>query len=232
MLSRDQAIYGVKVSLQTLAGALWLYTSNLHISPDKANTVLGIGHRAIRAIFADLNNFFVPFIEQLSSALTVGGVGDDIIIELDEMSFRAVARSRGIVWLRYLAVVRRDSSLVWLYRLPYRISAGGGGPISVDEMRTALLLDSDEPVLASGSVCHTDGAKAYRNLASPLYDRRLLDFEGLRLGGDTPATQSFPKSLKPEFGMARVLKRRFAGVARKNWTGFLPVPERMLASVL
>ena len=24
-------------------------------------------------------------------------------------------------------------------------------------------LDSDEPVLALGSVCHTDGAKAYRN---------------------------------------------------------------------
>ena len=39
--------------------------------------------------------------------------------------------------------------------LPCRISTasqGGGGPISVDEMRTALLLDSDEPVLAFG-VC-------------------------------------------------------------------------------
>ena len=52
----------------------------------------------------------------------------------------------------------------------------------MDEMRTALLLDSDEPVLALGCVCHTDGAKAYRNLASPPYDGRLLDFEGLRLG--------------------------------------------------
>ena len=89
--------------------------------------MLEIGHRAIRAIFADLNNFFVPLIERLSSALTVGGMGDDI--ELDEISFRAVARSQRIVWLRYLAVVRRGSSLVWLYRLPYRISAAsqGGG---------------------------------------------------------------------------------------------------------
>ena len=59
-------------------------------------------------------------------------MGDDI--ELDEISSRAIARSRRIVWLRYLAVVRRGSSLVWLYRLPYRISAAGqegGGPISV-----------------------------------------------------------------------------------------------------
>ena len=68
VLSRDQDIFAVKVSLQTLVGALWLYTSNLHISPDKASTVLEIGHRAIRAIFADLNNFFVPLIERLSSA--------------------------------------------------------------------------------------------------------------------------------------------------------------------
>ena len=53
-------------------------------------------------------------------------------IELDEIS-SSTARSRRIVSLRYLAVVRRDSSLVRLYRLPHRISAvgkKGGGPIS------------------------------------------------------------------------------------------------------
>ena len=80
----------------------------------------------------------------------------------------------------------KGSSLVWIDSLPYRISRGdgqgGGGPISVAEMRQHLLLDSDEPVLAVGPVCHTDSAKAYRNLASPLYDGTLMDFEHLKLG--------------------------------------------------
>ena len=49
-------------------------------------------------------------------------------------------------------------------------------------MRQHLLLESDKPVLAVGSVCHTDSAKAYRNLASPLYDGTLMDFEHLKLG--------------------------------------------------
>ena len=84
-------------------------------------------------------------------------------VELDEVSFRSVGRPGGIVWLRYLAVARRGSSKVWLQRLPYRVTQagqGGGGPLSVAEMTETLLLDSDKPVLAKGSVCHTDGAKA------------------------------------------------------------------------
>ena len=105
----------------------------------------------------------------------VGGVGADV--ELDKVAFRSVGRS-SIVWLRYMVAARRGSSLVWLERLPYRITEagqGGGGPISVEEMRSALLLDSDEPVLALGSVCHTDGAKAYKTLKSPLHDGRLVE---------------------------------------------------------
>ena len=40
--------------------------------------------------------------------------------------------------------------MLWVHRLPYRITQagpGGGGPLSIDEMREALLLDSDEAVL-------------------------------------------------------------------------------------
>ena len=105
---------------------------------------------------------------------------------MDEISFRSVGRQHGIVWLRYLAAVRRGSSLIWIDRLPCRISRGegqgGGGPISIEERRDYFLLDSDEPVICKGSVCHTDSAKAYKNLASPLYDGRLLDFEHLKFG--------------------------------------------------
>ena len=98
-------------------------------------------------------------------------------MELDEVAFRSVGRS-SIVWLRYMVAARRGSSLVWLERLPYKITEagqGGGGPISVEEMPSALLLDSDEPVRAVGSVYHTDGAKAYKTLKSPLHDGRLVE---------------------------------------------------------
>ena len=83
---------------------------------------------------------------------------------------------------------------------------GGGGPLSVDEMREALLLDSDEPVLGEGSVCHTDGAKAYRNLAGALYNGSLKDFECLKLGH----TCVKHKPPNPEF--TKVLSTRV-------WTG-------------
>ena len=54
------------------------------------------------------------------------------------------------------------------------------GPF-LEEMWSALLLHSDEPILAKGSVCHTDGAKAYRWLSSPLNDGTLVDAAGLKL---------------------------------------------------
>ena len=166
-----------------MAGILWIFCSNLHLSPDKSSLLLGVGHRVIRFLFQKFAEFFVPLIDKLNGSLTVGGIGQDV--ELDEISFRSVGRAHGIVWLRYLAAVRRGAALVWIERLPYRISSvgqGGEGPISLQEKREALLLDADGAILAVGSVCHTDGAKAYQNLASPLYNSSLLDFETLKLG--------------------------------------------------
>ena len=40
----------------------------------------------------------------------------------------------------------------------------------MQEMWSALLPDADEPALAKGMVCHTDGARAYWIFASPLCD--------------------------------------------------------------
>ena len=54
------------------------------------------------------------------------------------------------------------------------------------EMTETLLLDSDEPVLAKGSVCHTNGAKAYRSLASPLNNGTLSNFPHLCQAQATP----------------------------------------------
>ena len=84
------------------------------MSADDASLVLGIDSRAIRALFESFSRCFVLLIEQLKDSLVIGGVGADV--ELDEVVFRSVGRPGGIIWLRYLAVARRGSSLVWLER--------------------------------------------------------------------------------------------------------------------
>ena len=64
----------------------------------------------------------------------------------------------------------------------------------MQEMKDALLLESDQPVLTQGSACHTDGTKAYKQLASTgsalrdgsltQFDLKLAHFFG-RVGGAT-----------------------------------------------
>ena len=50
-----------------------------------------------------------PLLTRLNDAIVVGGCSADV--ELDEISFRSTGRAHGIVWVRYLAVARRGSSL-------------------------------------------------------------------------------------------------------------------------
>ena len=218
VFARDKDIFDAKLSIRAFAGIVWLFTSSLHLSADKASLIRGVGNRVIRHIFQQLASFFVPLIDKLNGSLVLGGIGEDI--ELDEISFRSVGRRFGIVWLRFLAVVCRGSSLVWIHRLPYRITQagqGGGGPLSVDEMREALLLDSDEPVLGEGFVCHTDGAKAYRNLAGALYNGSLKDFECLKLGHTCvkhkPPTLSLQRFFPRVFGRVLSSKNNRVGAA-------------------
>ena len=161
--------------------------------------------QTIRALFQTFDVHFAPAIQRLSDSLCIGGRGFDV--EVDEICFRSVARAHGVVWVRFLAAVRRGSSLVslvWIHKLPYRITdstKGGGGPISHQELDDALLIWSDEPRLVPGSVCHADGAKAYRSLAAPLYNGWLLQYEGLRLGHTCvkrkPPHPEFTKRISP-----------------------------------
>ena len=113
-VARDKDIFDAKLSIQAFAGIVWLFTSSLHLSADKASLILGVGNRVIRYIFQQLANFFVPLIDKLNGSLVLGGIGEDI--ELDEISFRSVGRRFGIV--APFLVVRRGSSLVWIHRLP------------------------------------------------------------------------------------------------------------------
>ena len=68
----------------------------------------------------------------------------------------------------------------------------------MEEMRSALLLDSDQPVLGFGSVCHTDGAKAYRTLKT-LCSTGLEDGD-LRLSHTCVKQASPPRILQENAG--------------------------------
>ena len=72
-----------------------------------------------------------------------------------------------VEWMRYIAVIRRGSSKIYLEELPIRQSVrgqGGGGALSVEELDSIFKVDSDTPLLAPESVLHTDSAKSYKRL--------------------------------------------------------------------
>lgn len=99
--------------------------------------------------------------------LVIGALGADV--ELDEISFRSKALDDKILWNRYAAAVKRGSAKVFIEKLPNRLTAagqGGGGPLSIDELKKLVVTSKGSSRLAQGSVCHTDSAKAYKKLAS------------------------------------------------------------------
>eukprot|EP00973_Karenia_brevis_P019336 2651367-Karenia_brevis.AAC.1 len=113
--------------------------------------------------------------------LQVGG--EDMDCESDEMSFRSktvqVPNKAGdyeekVLWIQFLSVARRGSSLVYFKALEDRYTAagkGGGGKIAHEEVEEHFLREylkrygiQPRPLLAPWSVLHTDGADAYRLL--------------------------------------------------------------------
>ena len=71
-----------------------------------------------------------------------------------------------VLWIRYIGVVRRGSAKVFLQQLPRRLTAsgqGGGGPLSVQELREIVVTSAGRSRIAIGSVCHTDSAKAAKD---------------------------------------------------------------------
>ena len=65
------------------------------------------------------------------------------------------------------AIVR--SAKIFLHKLPDKLTAsgqGGGGPLSLQELKDTMVSSKGESRIAIGSVCHTDSAKAYKKLAS------------------------------------------------------------------
>ena len=135
-------------------------------------------------MFSTFRQFLVPIVERMNASMVVGGRGHDI--ELDEVCFRSKPLENSILWLRYLAIVRRGSSKVFIATLPEKLvtgGQGGGGAISLPELKRIIQPASESPKLAVGSVCHTDSARSYKVMGA-LYDGSMAsaDFEQLRLG--------------------------------------------------
>ena len=82
-----QNLWSAKLPLRSIAGALWLFCSPLHLSPDKCALILNLDHRTVRNLFQQFFEFFIPILDQLQATLTVGALGADV--ELDEISFRS-----------------------------------------------------------------------------------------------------------------------------------------------
>ena len=108
-----------------------------------------------------------------------------------------------MIWIRYFAIARRGSPKIWISPLPYRITEGGqggGGPISLEELQGAVWAQNGESRICEGSVCHTDGARTYKQLGvmeSPLLETSVFhhDFGSLKLAH----TAVKHKPPKPEF---------------------------------
>lgn len=107
--------------------------------------------------------------------VVLGGPGIDV--EIDEVCFRARwAREGGRddgewgrEWIRYIAAVQRGrSEVIVLKKLPSRwargAGQGGGGSLTSEELHSFIFRLGKPPLLRPGTVVHTDGAAAYRDL--------------------------------------------------------------------
>ena len=112
--------------------------------------------------------------EEANTNMEIGG--NKVHCEADEVGFRCrpiwIGDEGFVEWFRYIAVVRRGSSRIFLEKLPSRHTRGAGqgigGALAIEEFMEIFRVYSDTPLLARGSILHTDGAKADRR-AEPMY---------------------------------------------------------------
>ncbi|CAE7028844.1 unnamed protein product [Symbiodinium sp. CCMP2592] len=98
-LSEDQDIFGKKIALRSLVGALWLFLAPIQMSPDQTGLILGLDHRTVRGLFNNFRSWLSPIVDRLNEDLVIGALGADV--ELDEISFRSKALDDKILWNRY-----------------------------------------------------------------------------------------------------------------------------------
>ena len=121
---------------------------------------------------------------------------------------------------KFLTPIMDRLSKIWLTQLPHRITEGGhggGSPISLEELKSAILLEDGDSRICQRSVCHIDGTRTYKQLGdvdSPLLDREVFDVEFSDLHLAHTAVKHKPP--RPEFAKTFQVK---------VWTGSAWVQE-------
>jgi hypothetical protein len=114
----------------------------------------------------------VAYVQERENELAQLG-GNGVGVEIDEICFRARwARGAdgkwGKEWLRYIAAYERRGGKIILKQLPVRFAKGGGqgggGGLSSKELHDFIFRQDGSCILREGTIVHTDGAHAYRDL--------------------------------------------------------------------
>ena len=82
---------------------------------------MGLDSRTVREQWDAFRAVLCPLVERMNAKLTIGGPGMDA--ELDEVSFRSTALKKSVLWIRFIGMVRRGSSKIFLAKLPYTESS-------------------------------------------------------------------------------------------------------------
>jgi hypothetical protein len=157
------------ISLQQQVGVLWCFTQDMHV--DLTVKTTKIGHNSVMELYRHFVNLISRFQEGENNNLLLGGQG--IQVEADECAFRCIpcidAHNRPVTtWIRLFGMCQRGSTRMFLAALPDRdvggAGQGGGGALSIEELKHVLRINSDEPRLRRESILHTDSAKAYKHV--------------------------------------------------------------------
>ena len=132
--------------------------------------MLVVDSRTVRALFERFNLFFIPMVDQMNGSLMIGACG--AAVELDEVSFRSVGRGSVILLILLLQDVVRARCGCNGFRTESPLLAKNEEDLTFCRGNYGC----SSPVLAEGSVCHTDAAKADRYLAGSLNDGSLGRF--------------------------------------------------------
>jgi hypothetical protein len=157
---------------------LWHWSAmSTEPNPRDVAMIMGMFPRTVRARFDRFRTIVAEHVEKVNNSSFLGGWDDaddaPVEVEIDEVLLRSRAElvedSQAMVrTIRYCGMSERgNSKSVLLFALPDRVvEAGGGGPISSQELDDVLRVAErpDEFRLRPKTLIHTDSARAYFNL--------------------------------------------------------------------
>ena len=218
--------------------------------PSRVGQMLGVWPRAVRARFDRFRDLLEAHVERALETAQLGGWNSRAKfpheVEMDEVLVRSRAEvvaggSTMIRTVRYCGLLERGHpASLQLIKLPDRlVQAGGGGPISNEELLQVLTQPSGAFRIRPRTVIHTDSARAYFNLGwraprpaegagAPDGQEAAAKRERQRVqelpedaplvalaqdaGGEPPRRQEFPRQQEPEWA-ARYRQQKWVHTA-------------------